>query len=245
MVTYKAGRQIAVPDVVAALERDFDPFTRRRARARTIMARLCAVNGPNVPEENLAAAIGCAGRSELLTVWAEIRDGAAMRDLPRDEVAERLRAVAEARAPYLMSAVVDRTDDASGKSETLNQTSDATDRIDDAADRFPRRYLAGYGLVQGGALAAARVALHELLQGADSSIPLPEALACVRGAGIPDADDALLERLGAVVARADLFGEARVHLPGAVADSAGVATGSAAPASSRRRRRKDDSTRST
>ena len=41
---------------------------------------------------------------------------------------------------------------------------------------------------------------------------LDEALGCVRHAGIDDPDEVLLERLGAAVVRADLFGEARVYL---------------------------------
>jgi hypothetical protein len=79
-------------------------------------------------------------------------------------------------------------------------------------DRFPRRYLPGYGLVQSRALAAAQAALIHLLHEAGGPVSLEEALACVRQAGIDDPDEALLERLGAVVVRADLFGEAQVSM---------------------------------
>jgi len=108
----------------------------------------------------------------------------------------QLRAVAEAKEPYDAGA---------------------------APDRFQRRYLPGYGLIQGGALAAAQAALTGLLHEAGGPIPLGEALSCVRQAGVLDADEALLERLGVVVARADLFGEAQVHLPGSAPNSPGSA----------------------
>ena len=97
---------------------------------------------------------------------------------------EKPRAVAEAKEPY-------------GTAEPV--------------DRFPRRYLPGYGLVRSRALAAARAALSHLLHEAGGTVSLEEALACVRHAGIDDPDEALLERLGAVVVRADLFGEAQVY----------------------------------
>src|SRR5205085_4460570 len=79
-------------------------------------------------------------------------------------------------------------------------------------DRFPRRYLPGYGLVQSRALVAAQAALSHLLHEVGGPVSLDEALACLRHAGIDDPDEALLERLGAVVVRADLFGEAQVYM---------------------------------
>ena len=82
----------------------------------------------------------------------------------------------------------------------------------ECVDRFPRRYLPGYGLVQSGALAAAQAELSHLLHEASGPVSPEEALACVRHAGIDDPDEALLERLGAVVVRADLFGEAQVYM---------------------------------
>jgi hypothetical protein len=183
IVTYRAGGQIGVTDVVRTLEQAFDPFARRGDRARTVLAHLCSTEGPAISEEDLSLAIGCAGRSELLALWADLlagteEDGAA-------PAPEKPRAVAEAQEPY-------------GAAEPV--------------DRFPRRYLPGYGLVQSRALAAAQTALSHLLHEAGGPVALDEALACVRHAGIDDPDEGLLERLGAVVVRADLFGEAQVHL---------------------------------
>jgi hypothetical protein len=54
--------------------------------------------------------------------------------------------------------------------------------------------------------------LSHLLHEPGGPVSLEEALACVRHAAIDDPDEALLERLGAVVVRADLFGEARVYM---------------------------------
>jgi hypothetical protein len=149
-------------------------------------------------EEDLSVAMGCAGRSELLALWADLLAGTAaatwaaptagLRPASGHSVAaatEKPRAVAEAKEPY-------------GTAEPV--------------DRFPRQYLPGYGLVQSRALAAAQTALSHLLHEAGGPVSLDEALACVRQAGIDDPDEALLERLGAVVARADLFGEAQVYL---------------------------------
>ena len=133
-------------------------------------------------EEDPSVAMGCAGRSELLALGADLLAGTA-----EDGAAaapEKPRAVAEAKEPY-------------GTGERV--------------DRFPRRYLPGYGLVQSRALAAAQAALSHLLPEAGGPVSLDEALACVRQAGIDDPDEALLERLGAVVVRADLFGEAQVY----------------------------------
>jgi hypothetical protein len=169
--------------VVRTLEQSFDPFTRRGDRARTALAHLCATEGPAIAEEDLSVALGCAGRSELLALWADLlagtaEDGAA-------PMPEKSRAMAEATEPY-------------GTAEPV--------------DRFPRRYLPGHGLVQSRALAAAQAALSHLLHEAGGPVSLEDALACVRHAGIDDPDEALLERLGAAVVRADLFGEAQVYM---------------------------------
>jgi predicted nuclease of restriction endonuclease-like RecB superfamily len=114
IVTYKAGGQIGVTDVVQTLEQAFDPFARRGDRARTVLAHLCSTEGPAMSEEDLSVAIGCAGRSELLALWADLLAGTA-----KDGAAaalEKPRAVAEAKEPY-------------GTGERV--------------DRFPRRYLPG------------------------------------------------------------------------------------------------------
>jgi hypothetical protein len=183
IVTYKAGGQIGVTDVVRTLEQSFDPFARRGDRARAVLAHLCSTEGPAISEEDLSVALGCAGRSELLALWADLLAGTAEHGAAA--APEKPRAVAEAQEPY-------------GTAEP--------------ADRFPRRYLPGYGLVQSRALAAARAALSHLLHEAGGRVSLDEALACVRHAGMDDPDEALLERLGAVVVRADLFGEAQVYM---------------------------------
>ena len=182
IVTYKAGAQIGVTDVVRTLEQSFDPFARRGDRARTVLAHLCATEGPAISEEDLSLAIGCAGRSELLALWAGLLAGTAEQSAAA--APEKPRAVAEAKEPY---------------------------GVPEPVDRFPRRYLPGYGLVQSRALAAAQTALSHLLHEAGGTVSLEAALACVRHAGLDDPDEALLERLGAVVARADLFGEAQVY----------------------------------
>jgi hypothetical protein len=183
LVTYRAGRQIAVADVVATLEQAFDPFSRRRERARGILIDLCATRGPAIDEEELCVATGCAGRSELLALWTEIASGTA--EYGAAAAMERPRAVAEAAVSYT---------------------------TDSPAERFLRRYVPGYGLVPSNTLTAAQAALRGLLEQAGDPVPLEEVLECVRRAGLHDPDEALLERLGAVVARADLFGEAQVSL---------------------------------
>ncbi|MCA1599341.1 MAG: hypothetical protein LC769_10090, partial [Chloroflexi bacterium] len=66
-----AGRQISVTDVVGALDAFFDPFERRRTRAVRDLTALCAVEGPSLNEEEMCDAIGCAGRTELATVWTD------------------------------------------------------------------------------------------------------------------------------------------------------------------------------
>ena len=217
LVTYKAGRQISVSEVISTLEQDFDPFARRRERAYKVLAHLCTTAGPHLSEEELAATTGCAGRSELLALWTELLAGVAVRDgvavgRQRDSMAgaegdsiaseqehgtaherqgtpamERPRAVAETRALY--------------------------DGGNGAGGGFARRYLPGYGLIDGGALAAAQEALTRLLHEASEQIPLDDALRCVTQAGVHDPDEALLERLGAVVTRDGLFGEAHLQLP--------------------------------
>lgn len=72
MVTYRAGRQVSVTDVAHALDAAFDPFTRRRAGALDALAALCALPGPRLDEEELCAAIGCAGRDELTRLWSDL-----------------------------------------------------------------------------------------------------------------------------------------------------------------------------
>jgi hypothetical protein len=134
-------------------------------------------------EEDLSVAMGCSGRSELLALWADLLAGTA--EYGAAAAPEKPRAMAEAREPYSTGEPV---------------------------DRFARRYVPGYGLVQSGALAAAQAALSHLLHEAGGPVSLEAALACVRQAGIDDPDEALLERLGAVVVRADLFGEAQVYM---------------------------------
>ena len=54
--------------------------------------------------------------------------------------------------------------------------------------------------------------MSHLLHEAGGRVSLDEALACVRHAGIDEPDEALHERLGAVVVHAELFGEAQVYM---------------------------------
>jgi trimethylamine:corrinoid methyltransferase-like protein len=136
--------------------------------------------------------MGCAGRSELLALWADLLAGTA--EQSATGATEKPRAVAEAKEPY-------------GVAEA-RKSYGTGERV----DRFPRRYLPGYGLVQSRALAAAQAALSHLLHQAGGPVSLDEALACVKHAGIDNPDEALLERLGAAVVRADLFGEAQVYM---------------------------------
>lgn len=183
VVTYRARRVISVTDVLATLEDVFDPFARRRGRGRSVLARLCATVGPLVGEEELAVATGCAGRSELLALWADVLAGPPAPTARTPQWDERR--VAEEREFY-----------------------EAGDSMG-----LARRYLPGYGLAPARTLAEARAALAQLLREAGGSVSLEQALACITRAGLPDPDEALLERLGAVVARADLFDDARVYAP--------------------------------
>jgi len=76
MVTYRAGRQVGATEVARALDAAFDPFARRRAPAVRALAALCAGDGPRLTEEEVCAAIGCAGRTELTTLWSDLLSGA-------------------------------------------------------------------------------------------------------------------------------------------------------------------------
>jgi len=76
MVTYRAGRQVGVTEVAQALDTAFDPFAQRRAPAGRALAAFCAVDGPRLTEEEVCAAIGCAGRTELTTLWSDLLSGA-------------------------------------------------------------------------------------------------------------------------------------------------------------------------
>jgi len=82
LLTYRSGRQISVTDVVGTLDASFDPFVQRRAQARHTLAALCAGPGPCLTEEQLCAAVGCAGRTELTAVWSELlaRPGRVIRE---------------------------------------------------------------------------------------------------------------------------------------------------------------------
>lgn len=249
LVTYKAGRQISVTDVVYTLEHAFDPFAGRRERAHAVLARLCATAGPDMSEEDLSEATGCAGRSELLTLWADLaaapqeHDGAAAPDTAGTEDGGEIPIVAGTEDGGAAPAIAGMEGGSIAAPAQLRAVAEAKEiySAGAAADRFQRRYLPGYGLIQGGALAAAQAALSGLLHEAGDPIPLGDALSCVREAGVPDADEALLERLGVVVARADLFGEAQVHLPGAAPPDAVTPASPAATATSgkRRHRRKE------
>ncbi len=72
LLTYRAGRQVSVTEVAQALDAHFDPFARRRARAGRALADLCAAAGPRLTEEEICAAVGCAGRTELTTLWSDV-----------------------------------------------------------------------------------------------------------------------------------------------------------------------------
>jgi len=75
LLTYRSGRQISVTEVVSTLDASFDPFTQRRAPARRALTALCAASGPRLTEEELCAAVGCVGRTELTAVWSDLFPG--------------------------------------------------------------------------------------------------------------------------------------------------------------------------
>lgn len=77
LVQYKSGRQIGVPDVVQALDAAFDPFATRRAPGVRAFAALCAADGPRLTEEEVCAAVGCAGRTEVTSLWSDVLSEAA------------------------------------------------------------------------------------------------------------------------------------------------------------------------
>ncbi len=197
IVTYQAGRQISVTDVVQALDAFFDPFERRRARAVRDLAALGAVEGPPLNEEEMCDAVGCAGRTELTTVWSDLVAATTGRPSPPTPLP-----------------------DAGEGGRSSTSVSAATD-IEPAA--MARRYVPGYGLVSVAALAEAQAAFVLLLDEAGGSMPLDEALAWCERAGLAGPDDALIAELGGTVVRAGLFGEARVYRPGAEAEDATTA----------------------
>jgi hypothetical protein len=86
-------------------------------------------------------------------------------------------------------------------------------------------------LVTAGAIRVAGDLLSQRLAAAGGTVPLDEALALCRDAGLPAPDDALLAALGIEVRRHGLFGEALACLPGSDEQP------SSPPAAPRKRRR--------
>ncbi len=72
MVTYRSGHEIRVTDVVAALEQDFDPLTRRKGTGLAALRSLCEQQGPPIDEEALCTLLNCGGRTELSALWDEV-----------------------------------------------------------------------------------------------------------------------------------------------------------------------------
>jgi len=218
IVTYQAGRQISVTDVVQALDAFFDPFERRRTRAVRDLAALCAVEGPSLNEEEMCDAIGCAGRTELAIVWADLRPSP------------------PPHADWSLSAALrqpNRTLPDAGEGGCASTSVFATTDVEPGA--MARHYVPGYGLVSVAVLTAAHAAFGQLLDETGGSMPLDEALAWCERAGLAGPDDALIAELGGTVVRAGLFGEARVYRPGAEAEDATTAALAAAPSGRRRR----------
>jgi len=224
IVTYQAGRQISVTGVVQALDAFFDPFERRRARAVRDLAALCAMVGPPLNEEEMCDAIGCAGRTELAIVWADLVAATARPSPPTP-----LPDAGEGGRPSSPRALLSPLEN-----DLADSNCAATD-IEPGA--MARRYVPGYGLVSVAVLTEARAAFGGLLDEAGGSVPLDEALAWCERAGLAGPDDALIAELGGTVVRAGLFGEARVYRPGAEAEDATTAALAAAPSGRGRRRR--------
>jgi len=211
IVTYQAGRQISVTDVVQALDAAFDPFERRRARAVQALAALCAVEGPPLDEEEMCDAIGCAGRTELATVWTDLIGATTGRPSPPTPLPD------------------------AGEGGRSSTSVSAAITVESGA--MARRYVPGYGLVSVAVLTEARAAFGRLLDETGGSVPLDEALVWCERAGLARPDDALIAELGGTVVRAGLFGEARVYRPGAEAEDATTAALATAPSGRGRRRR--------
>ncbi len=215
IVTYQAGRQISVTDVVQALDAFFDPLERRRAQATQALAALCAIEGPPLNEEEMCDAIGCAGRTELAIVWADVVAEMTGRPSPRPSPPTPLP-----RA---------------GEGGCASTSVFATTDVEPGA--MARHYVPGYGLVSVAVLTAAHAAFGRLLDETGGSVPLDETLAWCERAGLTGPDDALIAELGGTVVRAGLFGEARVYRPGAEAEDATTVALATAPSGRGRRRR--------
>jgi len=228
VVTYQAGRQINVTDVVQALDAFFDPFERRRTGAIRDLAALCAMEGPPLNEEEMCDAIGCAGRTELATVWSDLV-GATAWPSPRPSPPTPLPCAGEGGRASSPGALLSPLEN-----DLANGSFAATD-IEPGA--MARRYVPGYGLVSVAVLTEARAAFGGLLDEAGGSMPLDEALAWSERVGLARPDDALIAELGGTVVRAGLFGEARVYRPGAEAEDATTAALATAPSGRGRRRR--------
>ncbi len=230
IVTYQAGRQISVTDVVQALDAFFDPFERRRARAVRDLAALCAVEGPPLNEEEMCDAIGCAGRTELATVWSDLVAATKARPSPPPH-ADWALGSAEPRPRGDPEPALPCAGEGSSPSTSGSAATDIEPRA------MARRYVPGYGLVSAAVLTEAHAAFTQLLDEAGGSVPLDEALAWCEQAGLARPDDALIAELGGIVVRAGLFGEARVYRPGAEAEDATSAALAVAPSGRGRRRR--------
>jgi len=244
IVTYQAGRQISVTDVVQALDAAFDPFERRRARAIQALAALCAVEGPPLNEEEMCDAIGCAGRTELATVWTDLIGATTGRPSPPPHADWSLDS-AESRPggdpePALLCAGEGGRPSSPRAllSPLVNDLADgASGSADVESGPMARRYVPGYGLVSVAVLIEAQAAFTLLLDETGGSMPLDDAFAWCERAGLARPDDALIAELGGTVVRAGLFGEARVYRPGAEAEEATTAALATAPSGRGRRRR--------
>ncbi len=232
LLTYRSGRQISVTDVVGTLDASFDPFVQRRAQARHALAALCAGPGPRLTEDELCAAVGCVGRTELTAVWSDLLD--------RPD-----RTIREDAAPYGEGSLAGLSPETTGSAGIPPVLASGLMHADDLSrpehgedgvmPSLERRYVPGYGLAPAASFVEARQALARLLDEAGGSVPLEDAVACCAEAGLPEADDALITVLGGTVVRAGLFGEAQVYRPGVEAEDALVTALSTKPKGRRRR----------
>jgi len=218
--TFSRGETEVYAEIVGFYTDDY--LTRKRHKLAALAGRLRLLL---VIEEDLAplfADVGYpivtykAGRAITMTEVVHVLDAHFDPFARRKEGARAaLVALCASDGPAIDEATLCERVNCGGLSELAALWVDvARDAGSPAGGRPQRCYVPGYGLVSQRRLDEARTALRRMLDEAEGPLPLDDALACCRQAGIASPDASLLRHLDVEVAHDGLFGEARVHRPG-------------------------------
>ncbi len=218
--TFSRGEAEVYAEIVGFYTDDY--LTRKRHKLAALAGRLRLLL---VIEEDLAplfADVGYpivtykAGRAIKMTEVVHVLDAHFDPFTRRKEGARAaLAALCATDGPAIDEAELCERVNCGGLSELAALWADvARDVESPAGGPLQRRYVPGYGLVSQRSLDGARTTLRRALDEAEGPLPLDDALACCRRAGITSPDAGLLLHLDVVVAHDGLFGEARVHRPG-------------------------------